>query len=1101
MAIPRIAEKGAMILDVLDGTKKGMDLISRTLRMLAGNWLEVNDAAFKTARTMALGRDQALQYNEQLLQSTKKLAAQFGITAKELADFQKTYAESVGRNVILSQQQLAHMSALSKIAGESASKLIDEYDKVGVGIARATAYTGRLQERAKALGVSPAKATKMMADNIKLAASYSFRNGVNDIEKMSLKAASMRMDMSAVMSATEKFADIESAIGTSANIQMLGGSFAREFSNPMGAMYEAMADPAAFQERILRTIEGKGTYDEKTGAVTFDPITMRMMREVSKQLGMSAEQLNTSAMASVQNQRVEDELKKAGNFNNWSPKDLEAIKNLSRTNVDEETGKHYVTLLEDGKEKQVNIEELTKDQLAIAKDSQMTEEGLWNDVADIKTILERVHGRARETTSAKEDLEGASTWWQTFKANWADIILEPLSNLGNKFVNNALSTQFFSEGGIAKPLHAAVGTIVPGDAYSGDKVPAMLNSGEMVLNPIQQKSMFNLISSLAVNGGMMYGMNKLGGKMGVGGLGSTMMLANMIGGDNVGVTDFVEAHFLKKFVKKLIPFKKGIEGVDKTTQAATKSTSVFSARFKELTDAITRDWNSITSKLSDSLHRFGRRVSVTTRRFFTTGRLGKVTSGVNTVATYIGGKSRQFGSLIAKYAKTIGETVGKYTVKPISTGFSKGWGWLKSSKLGTATQTRIGNAQLGLVRARLGLKDFSDKVIKPKTKEYSSLVRNLFNGGSKAQASKAASRAVTEVAAKETSIAAKATTKLPKLMSGLGKAGKVLSKRIPYIGTALAIGGAVSGMMGASSQYDAKIDEIESSHMTDLDKAKAKDRATREKNASIGGSAGSAIGSVGGVAAGAAAGAAIGSVVPVVGTAIGGLIGGALGAFGGEKLGGVLGKGIGSLFGGNNEKKLKEEQKKAEKLEIKSNDDAVKVLSSIDNKMSILTGKKVGLSGKTLASPTLSPIDVMKKAAGGISVLGGLLPPVAIARLIGKTSIGKSIKDKISSSIEGLPITGNFMKVSPNKETGTGANRPMSIGKTDINLNVSGTIKLEGGGNSTNLDLSKLINTPEFKRQIADIITRRINESSNSGKRNMESERNNMAEQYNRSGK
>ena len=1093
MAIPRIAEKGAMILDVLDGTKKGMDLISRTLRMLAGNWLEVNDAAFKTARTMALGRDQALQYNEQLLQSTKKLAAQFGITAKELADFQKTYAESVGRNVILSQQQLAHMSALSKIAGESASKLIDEYDKVGVGIARATAYTGRLQERAKALGVSPAKATKMMADNIKLAASYSFRNGVNDIEKMSLKAASMRMDMSAVMSATEKFADIESAIGTSANIQMLGGSFAREFSNPMGAMYEAMADPAAFQERILRTIEGKGTYDEKTGAVTFDPITMRMMREVSKQLGMSAEQLNTSAMASVQNQRVEDELKKAGNFNNWSPKDLEAIKNLSRTNVDEETGKHYVTLLEDGKEKQVNIEELTKDQLAIAKDSQMTEEGLWNDVADIKTILERVHGRARETTSAKEDLEGASTWWQTFKANWADIILEPLSNLGNKFVNNALSTQFFSEGGIAKPLHAAVGTIVPGDAYSGDKVPAMLNSGEMVLNPVQQKSMFSLISSLAVNGGMMYGMNKLGGKMGVGGLGSTMMLANMIGGDNVGVTDFVEAHFLKKFVKKLIPFKKGIEGVDKTTQAATKSTSVFSARFKELTDAITRDWNSITSKLSDSLHRFGRRVSVTTRRFFTTGRLGKVTSGVNTVATYIGGKSRQFGSLIAKYAKTIGETVGKYTVKPISTGFSKGWGWLKSSKLGTATQTRIGNAQLGLVRARLGLKDFSDKVIKPKTKEYSSLVRNLFNGGSKAQASKAASRAVTEVAAKETSIAAKATTKLPKLMSGLGKVGKslapatkFLAKKIPVIGNVLAVGGAVSGMMGASSQYDAKIDEIESSHMTDLDKAKAKDRATKEKNASYG----SSIGSVAGTA---------------IGGALGGAIGGPLGAMAGmwlgEKAGNFIGKGIGGLFGGNNEKKLKEEQKKAEKLEIKSNDDAVKVLSSIDNKMSILTGKKVGLSGKTLASPTLSPIDVMKKAAGGISVLGGLLPPVAIARLIGKTSIGKSIKDKISSSIEGLPITGNFMKVSPNKETGTGANRPMSIGKTDINLNVSGTIKLEGGGNSTNLDLSKLINTPEFKRQIADIITRRINESSNSGKRNMESERNNMAEQYNRSGK
>ena len=42
----------------------------------------------------------------------------------------------------------------------------------------------------------------------------------------------------------------------------------------------------------------------------------------------------------------------------------------------------------------------------------------------------------------------------------------------------------FARGGV---VHAATGMIVPGNNYSGDMVPAMLNSGEMVLSQFQQQ--------------------------------------------------------------------------------------------------------------------------------------------------------------------------------------------------------------------------------------------------------------------------------------------------------------------------------------------------------------------------------------------------------------------------------------------------------------------------------------------------------------------------------------------------------------------------------------------------------------------------------------
>ena len=60
-----------------------------------------------------------------------------------------------------------------------------------------------------------------------------------------------------------------------------------------------------------------------------------------------------------------------------------------------------------------------------------------------------------------------------------------------------------ANGGIAggargrHPIHAATGTIVPGNNYSGDRVPALVNSGELILNRAQQG---NIASQLQEGG-------------------------------------------------------------------------------------------------------------------------------------------------------------------------------------------------------------------------------------------------------------------------------------------------------------------------------------------------------------------------------------------------------------------------------------------------------------------------------------------------------------------------------------------------------------------------------------------------------------------------
>lgn len=1127
---------------------------------ISQQWIEMQDIAFQTGRSMAMSRDMAMRYDRQLMQTTKELARQYGITAKEIADFQKAYAEATGRNIMLTKQQTEAMAALAKITDSAtAAQLVDEFDKVGIGITRATANVGLFQERAKALGVSPAKASKMLADNIKLAASYSFRNGVSDIEKMAMKATSMRMDMNAVMGAVDKFSDIEGAIGTSANIQMLGGSFAREFSNPMGAMYESMADPQEFQKRILRTIEGKGSYDAKTGQVKFDPVTMMQMREMAKQLGMSVDQLTNPAMATVQNQKVEEELQRAGTIGKWSPAELEAIKNLSRTNVNEETGEHQVTYTDvNGKLVTKAIKDLTSEELQIAQDRQMDEKGLFSDVQDIKDILDRTLGRARGTTSTKENITGFKEEINSFVAQFQNMWMGTMSGWlnGKSFqpwdlVKNLsyypgrtdmfthgpegfgewgtlLNGPYaFDQGGIVKPIkHAALGTIVPGDSRMGDKTPIMANAGEMVLNQREQKGLFDLLKNIAMTGLMAYGGNKLGRKMGMYGIGTNMALGNLLSGGNlgaggmlgIGASSMIQGRMMRGLSPMGMMPMGGMMGrtitlmnptVMMNGQTIMNGSIGGGALVEELEDVALAASNAGKSTKAFS----SRLMSLARRRTL----MGSLTRGL----LHADRKRRQIGARISN--GKVGHIYrNRVADAKMAKAFVADW-WSNTKFVKGAKNIKTD------VKSLFTSPVVEEEAVKTANEAHMSAKQKRLESRKKAKASKtlkdvrksnAIARKATTEAATEATKAVSKVGKAGKVLGGLGKASKVLGKAAGPIGAIMAIGGAVGDISAASSQYDARVDEINKSGMSELDKARAKDKAAKEKNASIGGGVGSAVG--------AAAGAALGSALGPLGMIAGGWLG--------EKAGSFIGKGIGSLFGGGEEKKFKKEQAERLKKEgIESSDDIIRILTSINDKLSIISGKKIGVREKSLASPTIKNIGKgMLGLMSGLGPIGGLA--TAVSSISSKSPMDKMYEamdspvfrerlaksgikaeqpavtpvekmksnislEPIQAKVEAKPDNSSFLRVTPTKQEASSTPSNISLGKTDINLNVSGTIKLEGGGKSINFDLTKLLETNEFKDKLAEIVSNRINEISNSGKKNMESQRNNMASQYNRSGK
>lgn len=1022
----------------------------RYVEKIATYWMDVQDAAFKAGRTMGASRQAAMAMDRELMENTKNLARAYGVTANEIAAYQADYAKQVGRNIQLTKSQTEAFAAMYKVADKSSvDELVSNLDNMGVGIKDAEAYIGRIQETAKYFGVNASKTTQDFANNVKLASSYSFRNGVKDIEQMTVQSESLKLNMKAVMSSTEKFANITDAISTSANLQMLGGSYAQQFSNPMGAMYEATSDPKAFQERIVKTFENKGNYDKKTGEVHFAPVDMAMMREAAKSLGMSVDDLTNIASSSAQNKAVDSELNKNANIGQFSADQRMAIENLSKTNY--ENGQHYVNVLgQNGESQKINVKDLTPEQLKVAQDSQMTEENMYKDVHLIQSDMSiLVRGRARGTTSARENLHGLSTEGKAFGAQ----TLNPLFSFGSNAINgrnfrpwdnikrmfdfsgifgkplgsyNGMggsvqgfggnsSNIYMAHGGIVpnKPLHAELGTYIPGDSYSGDHVPVMANSGEMILNEDEQSNLFSMLKDSAIAGLSIYGGNKLGKHFGLGNLGYKGLGMSMLGGGGF-FSNLLSSAVLSKIFG-------GASGAQ-TNNGATVNAS------RAQTAQVNNANNALGSLANNANH------------------AANSMNGVNDANESLSKRFKQFGR---KWSKVTAVGRGARNLDAFA---------IKKGRYATASAKNWISTRNGAAYYR-NIKNFAGNAYKgSKAEEFFKDFKNIFAKGSTSGAATTAEATAERTAT--TAASTVANTGESTLAKGLLKGGaKSFGKAIPLLGTVLTAGMALSDISSAEDTYNSRMSAVNSdAQMSEYSKAQAKDDAEKERNSSRG----SAVGTAAGTAIGAALGTAI--PIPVIGTAIGAAAGGWLGSKAGSLIGG--------MFGGDN----------TEKLLNKSNNNDDSSTDVLEKIYEFLT------TGKITSGEKKSGVNAMDIAQTGM--LTAINPMLGIADMTSKL---------IGSTVTSLPTIGSSPHLAlQDNNSNRGTFSSNKIGPSNIKLDVSGTIKLDLGGKSANVDANKLLNSTEFQNKLAEIITRKLNNEGNGGKYNKEGRIQNTQKIYNK---
>ena len=249
------------------------------------------------ARDMGMSAKQAQAYTDVLIQRTQVLANKYGVSAEAILQVQRNLSEATGKQLMLNDAQAEGFVQINKLVGaQTASKFTEEImNGMGGQIDTVQGAISKVYATAAKQGLNAKKLTDKVAQNLGMANRLSFRNGINGLTRMAALSEKLGINMASVESAAGQFMELDKAIENAAQMQMLGGSAAANFGNPLTAAYEANYDPEAFAQRLSDSLGSYATFDASKGVSNINGMNMDFVRNIAKTMGISVEEASKMA--------------------------------------------------------------------------------------------------------------------------------------------------------------------------------------------------------------------------------------------------------------------------------------------------------------------------------------------------------------------------------------------------------------------------------------------------------------------------------------------------------------------------------------------------------------------------------------------------------------------------------------------------------------------------------------------------------------------------------------------------------------------------------------------------------------------------------------
>ncbi len=254
--------------------------------------LQYHQQGIEFARSMGMSLQQAQAYTTVLTNRAAELGFKYGIAADAVKELQQNLAEATGKAAMLNDVDAEKFLQMNKLVGSNVTRQFTSeiMNHLGGQIHTVEGAVSKAYATAAKSGLNAAQFSEKVAKNLSMANKLSFRNGVNGIIKMTALSEKLGFNLQSVEAAANKFMDLDSAIESSAQLQMLGGAAGAYGSNPLTMAYEANYDPEAFTERMTKTLGGYATFDAKTGMANVNGMNRDFVKNIAQAMGISMDE-------------------------------------------------------------------------------------------------------------------------------------------------------------------------------------------------------------------------------------------------------------------------------------------------------------------------------------------------------------------------------------------------------------------------------------------------------------------------------------------------------------------------------------------------------------------------------------------------------------------------------------------------------------------------------------------------------------------------------------------------------------------------------------------------------------------------------------------
>jgi len=326
--------------------------------------LQTESVTSKLAANYGLSQKEASKLKNNIAKASA-YTAMIGVKTEDLVKMQSGYSDETGRSVVLSKENLRLMSDMAVATGfgvEEASGFMANMDLFGLSIASSSMMMNDLINNAKKQGVSASVAAKKVNDNLKLANSYIFKNGVKGLMDMTSYAIKMRINMDEVAKLADKVSTPEGALETAAALQSLGGAYS-SLSDPIQLLNESLNNMEGLTKRYEAMTTSMMRFSRETGEISFAGGSIDMMRakEAAKAMGVSYDEMVKVARTKAKREAISQTI----TFNpqmNEDDKDL--ISSMAEFN--KKSGKWEVSVYNKERDEYIaeEIGRLSKEQIA-----------------------------------------------------------------------------------------------------------------------------------------------------------------------------------------------------------------------------------------------------------------------------------------------------------------------------------------------------------------------------------------------------------------------------------------------------------------------------------------------------------------------------------------------------------------------------------------------------------------------------------------------------------------------------------------------------------------------------------------------------------------